>query len=205
MEKQRTGSLESGRKAGAVKAAVLCSGLLIFAAPALPSADLGVKFLAGWAHAGVNAERVPSINRIGFGAGFEAWLNRWIGLEVDALFTVKGYRVDWETWEHEFAEISFPLLLKGRVFLDSASTLSLSAFGGGAYSRFLTEMDPNFEQYDFGIIAGGSIEKRLGRIGIMLEGRYHWGLRYQSDEYLPGRFSFKTRTFYLLAGANLHY
>ena len=192
-------------KTAAAGTAISLFWLLMAAVPPVHSAELGVKFLAGWAHAGVNAQRVPSINRIAFGAGFEAWLIRWIGLEVDAFFTVKGYRVEWEDREHDFAEISFPVLLKARVFLDRAATLSLSAFGGGAYSRFLTEMDPNFERYDFGIIAGGSIEKRLGRIGFILEGRYHWGLRYQSDEYLPSRFSFKTRTLYLLTGANLHF
>jgi len=163
-------------------------------------ADLGLKLLAGWAHAGVESKMPPPIDRLGFGIGFEAWIFRGLGVEADLVYSRKGYHVTWETEDHDFAEISFPVLLKARFFLDGASTLSLSIFGGGAYSLFLTEMDPDFRQHDWGIIAGASLEKRLGGIGLLLEGRYHWGLLYQSDEYMPGRFSFKTRTFYLLAG-----
>ncbi len=197
-------SLRARRKAAAVKAAILYSGLLFFVVSTLQAADFGAKFLAGWTVAGVNRD-IPNINRFGFGAGFEVWFFKPIGLEVDAIYAVKGYRVNSEARDHDFAEISFPVLLKVRLFLDGASTLSLSVLGGGVYSRFLTEMDPDFEQYDLGIIAGASLEKRLGKIGLLLEGRYNWGLCNQSDEYMPYRFSFKTRTIFLLAGVNLYF
>ena len=205
MRKKESDLLRARKKPAAVKTAILCSGLLLFVVSTLRPADFGVKFLAGWTHAGVNYDTVPHINRLGFGVGFEAWFFKLIGLEVDAFYAVKGYHVNGEAKDHDFAEINFPLLLKARLFLDGASTLSLSVFGGGAYSRFLTAMDQDFDQHDFGIIAGVSLEKRWGKVGLLLEGRYNWGLRYQSDEYMPDRFSFKTRTFFLLAGANLHF
>lgn len=204
MRKNESGLRPARRKPAFTKAAVLCAGLLIFAVSTLGASEFGAKFLAGWARAGVNRDTVPNINRLGFGVGFEGWFFNLIGWEVDAFYTVKGYRSNWDDRDHDFAEISFPILLKTRLFLDGASTLSLSVFGGGSYSRFLTEMDENYDQHDFGIIAGASLEKRLGKIGLLLEGRYHWGLRDQSDEYLPSRFEFKTRTFFLLVGANLH-
>ena len=195
-----------------MKKGILLMGLFLLSISDLSPADFGVKFLAGWAYAGVNYENLPNINRLGFGIGFEAWFLKFIGLEVDVFYTDKGYQsyddrysYGWRWKDYDFAEISFPLFLKTRFFLDRALTLSLSAFGGGAYCRFLSNMDENFDQYDFGIIAGATLEKRLGNIGLVLEGRYNWGLRWQSDQYMPSRFSFKTRTFFLLAGANLHF
>jgi len=188
---------------------LLCSGLFLLVASMLHPSDFGVRYLAGWANAGVNYDTVPNINRLGFGVGFEAWFLKMIGLEIDVFYTDKGYQgYESEGYkDHDFAEISFPLLLKTRLFFDRASTLSLSVFGGGAYSRILSEMDRDwsFKRYDLGIIAGASLEKRLGNISLVLEGRYNWGLRYLSDEYMPSRFSFKTRTLFLLAGMNVHF
>jgi hypothetical protein len=205
MRKNESNFLRARKKPVAVKTAILCSVLLLFVVSTLQPADFGLKFLAGWTQAGVNSDRISRINRLGFGGGFEVWFFKLIGLEVDAIYTVKGYRFNSEAKDHDFAEISFPVLLKARLFLDGSSTLSLSILGGGVYSRFLTEMDQDFEQYDFGIIAGASLEKRWGKVGLLVEGRYNWGLRDQSDEYMPFRFSFKTRTFFLLAGVNLHF
>lgn|GEM_PF-3413857 len=191
------------REQAAAKRVLLAAGLFLFVVSGLRSTDLGLKFLAGWTRAGVYSPPPEAIDRLGFGAGFDFWMFKNFGLEVDAFYCRKGYDLDWIDEVHGFSEISFPVLLKARVFLDKSSTVSLSAFGGGRYSRFLTDMDPNYGQHDWGIVAGGSVEKRLSRTVLSLEGRYDWGLLYQSDEYMPGRFEFKTRTFFLLAGVRL--
>jgi hypothetical protein len=196
----------TGAKRAALKTAGLCSGLLFFAVAALRPADFSLKLLAGWTNSGLHYDydSLSRINRPGFGAGFEVWFFKWVGLEVDALYAVRGYRWSGEPEDRDFAALSFPVLLKGRFFFDRAATISFSLFGGGSYDRFLTKMDQDFDQHDFGIVAGASLEKRLGKVGLLLEGRYEWGLNYQSDEYFPDRFSFKTRTFFLLAGISLH-
>jgi hypothetical protein len=146
MRKNESELFRAGKRAAKVKAAIFCSGLLLSGVSTLRPADLGLKFLAGWTHAGVNYDRISSLNRLGFGVGFEAWFFSWIGLEVDAIYAVKGYHVRGEAEDHDFAESSSPMLLKARLFLDGSSTLSFSVFGGGAYSRFITKMDQDFDQ-----------------------------------------------------------
>jgi len=64
-------------------------------------------------------------------------------------------------------------------------------------------MDPNYRQHDVGIVVGSGIERSFEKVGFFIEIRSHWGLLEQSDEYLPRRFEFKTRTLFVMTGIRI--
>jgi hypothetical protein len=169
----------------------------------LGSADFNLKCIGGWSYSNLNREGIDGINSITFGMGLELWTFEYLGLEIDILYVRKGYYSDPENSDKTFTEISIPLLIKSKIPFGADSQYAFNIFGGLEYSPILTEMDPNYGQHDFGIVVGGSLERWFKKISLFIESRYDWGLLNQSDEYLPWRFEFKTRTFFLMTGIKI--
>jgi hypothetical protein len=165
--------------------------------------ELHIKPMIGWSHSKLDYERIKGIDRITAGIGLEIWIIKNLGFEIDAIYVKKGYYRSYSKTEEDFTEISIPLLIKSRVLFGKGHQYIFSVFGGFEYSPILTEMDPNFGQHDLGIVVGSSLERSFEKLGYFIEMRYDWGLIEQSDEYLPGRFEFRTRTLYLMTGIKI--
>jgi hypothetical protein len=185
------------------KAILFAFSLFLFSFIDLGAAELNLKSMIGWSHSNLDYEGIKGINRITSGIGFEIWIIKNLGFEIDAMYVKKGYYCSSCETDKVFTEISIPLLIKSRVLFGKGSHYKFSVFGGFEYSPILTEMDPYFGQHDLGIVVGSSLERSFEKVGFFVEMRYDWGLLEQSDEYLPRRFEFKTRTLYVMTGIKI--
>jgi len=79
------------------------------------AADLNIKWMVGWNHSSLDNKDIDGINRITSGFGLEYWIIKNLGLEIDAIYVVKGYYCYLCDIDKVFTEISIPLLIKGRV------------------------------------------------------------------------------------------
>jgi hypothetical protein len=186
-----------------IRAILFAFLLFLFAVIDSGAAELNIKPMIGWSYSNLDREGIKGINRITAGIGLEVWIIKNFGLEIDAIYVKKGYYCSSCETDKVFTEISIPLLIKSRVLFGKGSHYKFSVFGGFEYSPILTEMDPYFGQHDLGVVVGSSLERSFEKVGFFVEMRYDWGLLEQSDEYLPGRFEFKTRTLYVMAGIKM--
>lgn len=185
------------------KAILFAFFLFLFSFIDSGAAEWNLKPMIGWSHSNLDNERIKGVNRITSGIGLELWIIKNLGFEIDAIYVKKGYYCSKCEADKVISEISIPLLIRSRVFFGKGSHYIFSVFGGFEYSPILTEMDPYFGQHDLGIVVGGSLERSFEKVGFFVEMRYDWGLLEQSDEYLPGRFEFKTRTLFVMTGIKI--
>jgi hypothetical protein len=138
-----------------------------------------------------------------FGVGFETGSFRTC-LEVDLLYFQKNCRCEFKGGSYSFwtDEISVPVMLKLR--LTSGTTPFILVGGEGAYI-ISVQADPGAKRVsyptanrlDYGLVAGGGLEIWSGDLGIILDGRYHYGL---ANIEKKGSFSFKTSAIALMLG-----
>jgi hypothetical protein len=133
------------------------------------------------------------------GIGIELPLTKTLAFEVDGLFLQKGSRIE---LRDEFDQDII------RLYLERLDTFSIPAFYkwyvGRGDSPFLLaggevafSLQQGTKRLDYGLVAGLGYRKRLGRIRLSLEARYHHGLR---DMLTEGSLLRKMRVFALLAG-----
>lgn len=176
-----------------------------------------------WDH-GVEFRIRSNLNK-GFlvGLGVEFSLNKYLGVEMDILYSQKGchsqvFRVDIpeQTTHYSLNTVSLPLLLK--IKLRPAS--SPYVLTGWEFSYILSHdskvtrenmVEPyQFEQnlmeqtsnFDFGYILGGGFEIKIQRVTFFVEGRFYFGIKSIMSEAYPYE-SIKTKSEVLLFGFKL--
>ncbi|MBN2246202.1 MAG: hypothetical protein JW755_10195 [Candidatus Aminicenantes bacterium] len=158
--------------------------------------------MGGWTRSTTDIWHLrPTDNFVG-GIGVEFWPVEYIGFELDTFVVNKGHadRPDRHYYNEKdgtFTQISVPFLLKLRMKLGS---FRIGVLEGIAISPIIEEMDSNFHNFDYNLIAGGFIEKWFSDLAVFIDVRYDWGMNYLAIDYVPTRVSFKTRTLYVMAG-----
>jgi len=140
------------------------------------------------------------------GLGVEFSLNKYLGLEIDILYSQKGcnsqvYRADIpeRTTDYSLNTISLPLLLKIKLKPDSSPYVLC----GCEYSYILSHdskvtienvaepylytqdlIEQTFKS-DFGYILGGGFEIKIHRITFFVEGRFSFGTKNIMSEPYP--------------------
>jgi opacity protein-like surface antigen len=145
------------------------------------------------------------------GGGVELSLTKNIAFEIDGLYFQKGCKIkvyDLGQFSNyinfEFNELSFPMLLKISIF----SGTSPYILGGGEFAFVLShkldgwyDIAQETKKTDYGLVFGVGFRKKIEKIFIFIEGRYHIGLqdlsRGESYYYLPFK---KIRSFVLISG-----
>lgn len=169
--------------------------------------------------------RIRSNLKKGFlaGLGVEFSLNKYLGVEMDILYSQKGchsqvFRVDIpeQTKHYSLDTISLPLLIK--IKLRPASSPYILT--GCEFSYILShnlkftienvvepqQYDQNLMErtsnFDFGYILGGGFEIKIQRITFFVEGRFYFGIKNIMSEPYPVD-SINTKSEMLLFGFKL--
>lgn len=132
------------------------------------------------------------------GAGAELPLTKLISFEIDVLFLQKTCRIDLRSLDgtitghflERLNEISAPLFYK---FCLRRGTSPFLLAGGEV--AFVLSRDAR--HFDYGLICGLGVRKKIRRGFFSIEGRYHHGLQ---DTRIGSPRLRKMRTFVLLAG-----
>jgi opacity protein-like surface antigen len=157
--------------------------------------------------------RLNAASKTGFlaGGGVELSLTKNIAFEIDGLYFQKGCKIkvyDLGQFSNyinfEFNELSFPVLLKISIF----SGTSPYILGGGEFAFVLShkldgwyDIAQETKKTNYGLVFGVGFRKKIEKIFIFIEGRYHIGLqdlsRGEGYYYLPFK---KIRSFVLMSG-----
>jgi len=137
-------------------------------------------------------------NGLLIGLGLEFSLNKYLGFEMDILYSQKGchsqvFRADIpdRTTDYSLNAISLPLLLK--IKLKPVSS---------PYVLCGLECSYILSKSDFGYILGGGFEIKIQRITFFVEGRFYFGLKNIMSEPYPVE-SVNTKSEMLIFGFKL--
>jgi opacity protein-like surface antigen len=146
------------------------------------------------------------------GGGVELSLTKNIAFEIDGLYFQKGCRIKFyylgqfqDSINYEFNELGFPVLLKISIFPGTSPYI----LGGCEFAFVLSHKWDGYDigveanKTNYGLIFGAGFRKKIEKMFIFVEGRYHIGLQDVSrGESIYSFFEDKIRSFVLMSGSS---